>query len=166
MNGELVGKLRCTAGIHPHLNKPARAMLNEAADEIERLHRCAKDNNTLARMNGEHRDEWRAKAVEAMERAEAVEQRERALKEALAGTWWTREREDVAKAIVRAVNCLELGPSDDEDCLTIYDLVPEVWCAPDRSAATDLIAENVAFAVLDAWLTAARASLSSCAGEG
>lgn len=31
----LVGKLRCTAGIHPNLNDDCRAMLNTAADELE-----------------------------------------------------------------------------------------------------------------------------------
>jgi hypothetical protein len=42
----------------------------EAANEIERLRALAKANNQLARINGDHRDEWRAKAVTL---AEALE---------------------------------------------------------------------------------------------
>jgi hypothetical protein len=43
------------------------------AGEIERLRQCAKDNNTLARMNGQHRDQWREKAVICMEALDAID---------------------------------------------------------------------------------------------
>jgi len=78
---------------------------------------------------------------------------------ALQGTYWTIQHQACAKAAVDAVLYQDLGPSDDEGALTLYDLVPEVWCAPDRSAATKLIAENIAFAVLDAWMKAVRAEI-------
>lgn len=78
---------------------------------------------------------------------------------AISGTHWTIEHQACAKAAVDAVYNLDLGPSDDEGTLTLYDLVPEEWCAPDRSAATNLLAESIAFAVLDAWMTAARAEI-------
>lgn len=84
---------------------------------------------------------------------------------AVQGTWWTIEHQACAKAAVDAVLNQDLGPSDDEGTLTLYDLVPEEWCAPDRSAATKLIAENIAFAVLDAWMRAVRAEIVMPAGE-
>lgn len=84
---------------------------------------------------------------------------------AVQGTYWTIEHQVCAKAAVGAVLSQELGPSDDDGLLTLYDLVPEEWCAPDRSAATKLLAENIAFAVLDAWMRAVRQEISSPAGQ-
>lgn len=37
MSDDIPGKLRCLAGIHPHLNKDAQMLLNDAAAYIERL---------------------------------------------------------------------------------------------------------------------------------
>ena len=34
---DIAGKLRTLANTHPHLNRDAQDLLNEAADEIERL---------------------------------------------------------------------------------------------------------------------------------
>ena len=72
---------------------------------------------------------------------------------------WTIQNQPVAKALCNAVTACALGPSDDDGMLVLYDLIPDEWCVPDRSTVTDDIAENIAFAALDAWLTAARKAL-------
>lgn len=82
---------------------------------------------------------------------------------AVQGTWWTIKHQACAIAAVDAVLNQGLGPSDDEGTLTLYDIVPDVWCAPDRMEATKLIAENIAFAVLDAWMQAVRAEIVKAA---
>lgn len=82
------------------------------------------------------------------------------LREALRSTQWTVANQNVAKALCEAVACCALGPSDDDGTLTLYDIIPDVWCVPDRFAATNDIAEQIAFTALEAWLTAARAALA------
>lgn len=82
------------------------------------------------------------------------------LRGALRSTHWTVANQTVAKALCEAVAVCALGPSDDEGNLTLYDIIPDVWCVPDRFAATNDIAEQIAFTALEAWLTAARATLA------
>jgi hypothetical protein len=53
-----------------HVVSRLAPQIHEAVDEIARLSALAKANNQLARINGDHRDEWRAKAVTL---AEALE---------------------------------------------------------------------------------------------
>lgn len=47
---DIPGRLRYTAGIHPHLNKDAQNLLNEAADRIDDLER---DLRTITRIAAE-----------------------------------------------------------------------------------------------------------------
>src|SRR5690606_22185333 len=48
-----------------------------------------------------------------------------------------RPDDDAAKAAAKAVAEYEIGPAKDPDeMLTLFDLVPEAWCAPDRKAET------------------------------
>lgn len=39
MSADIQGRLRCLAGIHPHLNQDAQKLLKEAADRIDELER-------------------------------------------------------------------------------------------------------------------------------
>jgi hypothetical protein len=64
---ELVGMLRCTAGVHPHLNTDAQAMLYKAARLLEEdgkeIERIQSAYETSYRLGGEWRD--RAEKAEA-----------------------------------------------------------------------------------------------------
>jgi hypothetical protein len=52
----------------------ALACFDALIDENIRLHGLCKANNELARMNGQHRDEWRVKAVRYAEALDAIAQ--------------------------------------------------------------------------------------------
>lgn len=103
-------------------------------------------------------------ATAQTEAAELRAENER-LREALRSTQWTVANQTVTKALCEAVACCALGPSDDDGTLTLYDIIPDVWCVPDRFAATNDIAEQIAFTALEAWLTAARTALRARGGE-
>lgn len=49
-DADIPGRLRCTAGIHPHLNVDAKTLLNDAADYIDELE---KNLRTITRIAAE-----------------------------------------------------------------------------------------------------------------
>jgi hypothetical protein len=71
---ELVGMLRCTAGVHPHLNTDAQAMLYKAARLLEEdgkeIERIQSAYETSYRLGGE----WRDRAEKAEARVSELEQ--------------------------------------------------------------------------------------------
>lgn len=70
---------------------------------------------------------------------------------------WTVGDTTGAEAACKAIRSCEIGPGEGEDdMLTIYDLIPDVWCAPDRTTEVTRVCEHLAWAAISAWLTAHR----------
>jgi hypothetical protein len=89
-----------------------------AAAEIERLRGLAKANNQLACMNGDHRDEWRAKAVALAEALETFVAEYVALVNSGDAGFWDPETEPkviAARAALASVDrCGEAGETRSE----------------------------------------------------
>ena len=61
----------------------------------------------------------------------------------------------------KAISNCQLGPSDDDGWLYLYDLIPEEWCSPDRFVASNEMAERLADMAIAEWITDARKALDT-----
>lgn len=144
-------RINCDKGL-AHVLQAIEALTNAQAQAAAR----EAENSRLFKSVLDHKVEIAAQE----QRIAELEAENARLRGAIQSTAWTIANQPVAKALCQAVEHCPLGPSDDDGTLSLYDLIPEVWCGPDPTQAVREIAENIAFSALDAWFIAARAALS------